>query len=253
MLSVHPIPILNDNYVWHVTDGNSALVVDPGDGDAVIEHLNGQDLVAILITHHHWDHTQGVNKLKTAYPNAHVYGPQSGRFQDIDTGLSDSDSIDIPALKLKFNIIEVPGHTLDHILYYNDDWAFCGDTVFSVGCGRMFEGDPKTYQTSLEKISKLKPSLQLFPTHEYTLANLAFAQHILPQDAELISWKEKVLQLRQAGLPSLPVVLADELKRNPFLRCAETNLQQRLSQLSKQTIHDKIDAFAILRQLKDKF
>ncbi|WP_026052620.1 hydroxyacylglutathione hydrolase [Gayadomonas joobiniege] len=253
MLSINPIPILNDNYIWHVTNGHAHLVVDPGDANAVRNALAGAKLDYILITHHHWDHTQGVEQLKQSYPEVQIYGPANSPFKVIDHALNDGEQIHLSALDLKLTIIAVPGHTLDHIAYVSDHWVFCGDTLFSIGCGRMFEGDAYTYQHSLETLATLPGSLLLFPTHEYTLANLEFARSILPDDENLMIWQQEVSQLRKQNKASLPVKLKDEITRNPFLRVADPQFQKMLAQLSQQKIDNKVDAFAVLRALKDKF
>ncbi|MER2490446.1 hydroxyacylglutathione hydrolase [Catenovulum sediminis] len=253
MLCPKPIAALNDNYIWHLSKDNYSLVVDPGDAQAVLDKLGNQQLIAILITHHHWDHTNGVNALKQKFPNATVYGPKNCPFSHIDVELSEGMQIKIDTLNVCFNILHVPGHTLDHIAYYNHQFLFCGDTLFSIGCGRMFEGTPAIYVESLNKLKSLSKDLLVCCTHEYTQTNISFALSIQPDHQELLDLQNKVEQLRREKRPSLPVLLADELKLNPFLRTDCAEMQKSVSNIIGTPVNTSIQTFAALRKLKDNF
>ena len=253
MLVVEPIKALSDNYIWHIHNGAFSVVVDPGDAPPVMQALGNQSLVAILITHHHWDHTNGVERLKQQYPNITVYGPSNSPFELIDVRLSEGDTVKFQQLGLEFKVIEIPGHTLDHIAYVNDDCVFCGDTLFSIGCGRMFEGTPQMFNQSLDKLNSLPEHCKVYCTHEYTQSNVAFARHISPQNQALAEYQQQIAEKRENHQATLPSNIGLEKRLNPFLNTDKTWLQQRLSQLTSQSITDPTSAFAALRKLKDTF
>ncbi|WP_440904270.1 hydroxyacylglutathione hydrolase [Catenovulum sp. SX2] len=253
MLLVEPIKALSDNYIWHVHNQEYSLVVDPGDATPVMQALGNQSLVAILITHHHWDHTNGVARLKQQYPDITIYGPSSCPFDLIDVRLNEGDTVKFQQLGIEFNVIEIPGHTLDHIAYFNDDYVFCGDTLFSIGCGRMFEGTAAMFNGSLNKLKQLNDETKVCCTHEYTQSNITFARHIDPNNQELGEYQNQVTKKRINNQASLPSAIGLEKQLNPFLNTDKTWLQQRLSQLTQQSINDPASAFAALRKLKDTF
>ncbi|EWH12102.1 hydroxyacylglutathione hydrolase [Catenovulum agarivorans DS-2] len=253
MLIVEPIKALSDNYIWHIHNHEFSIVVDPGDAEVVQQAIDGKSLVAILITHHHWDHTNGVAELKQQYPDIPVYGPNNSPFELIDEKLSEGDTVSFQQLGIKFNIIEIPGHTLDHIAYINSDSVFCGDTLFSIGCGRMFEGTPEMFNLSLNKLKLLPDETKVYCTHEYTQSNIAFARSLEPNNQALVEYQTQVNQWRQQGLPSLPTTIGREKALNPFLKADDPNMQQRLSDLVRQQVSQPVSAFAALRKLKDTF
>lgn len=253
MLLIEPIKSLTDNYIWHIHNQVHSIVVDPGDAKPVIQALGDQSLLAILITHHHWDHTNGVEMLKQQYPNITIYGPSNCPFDLIDVRLNEGDTVEFQQLGLDFNVIEIPGHTLDHIAYFNDDYVFCGDTLFSIGCGRMFEGTAPMFHASLNKLKQLKNDTKVCCTHEYTQSNITFARHIDPQNKSLAEYQNQVSKQRINGQPTLPSNIGLENQLNPFLNTDKNWLQQRLSQLTNTPITDSITAFATLRKLKDTF
>lgn len=221
-----PIPAFEDNYIWLLHNGLSALVVDPGDATPVLETLKKLKLSLsyILITHHHADHIGGVDALINAFPKVQVFAPKNARFTFKHTAVSEPECITLPnfthiGAPLQFNVIDVPGHTLDHIAYYAEPMLFCGDTLFSAGCGRLLEGTPQQMYHSLQKLANLPQNTGVYCTHEYTLKNLQFALTIEPDNLALQKRHSEVRALRLQQQSSLPSTLAIELATNPFLRC----------------------------------
>jgi len=219
MLNIFPIHAFSDNYIWAITNDDSSdlYVVDPGQSEPVLKYISEHSLTlkGILITHHHWDHTDGVKKLKSLYPDITIYGPQNSIFTASDVKLKQDDTINI--LGVSLDILSTPGHTLDHICYYNSDILFCGDTLFSAGCGRLFEGTAKQMFQSLNKISQLNKNCKVYCTHEYTLANIDFAQVVDPNNIEIALYKQFIISKRDKLIESLPSTIAQELKINPYL------------------------------------
>ncbi len=251
-----PIPAFTDNYLWLLHDGRRALVVDPGDAGPVLEALaqHGLTLASILVTHHHPDHTGGVAALHEA-TGAPVYGPATESIPEPFTPLKEGDTVQ--ALGLDFQVLDVPGHTAGHIAFYAPDvdgqpLLFCGDTLFSGGCGRLFEGTPAQMLASLDKLAALPGSTRVCCTHEYTLANLRFALAAEPGNAELAAYQAHCLRLREQGLPTLPSTIAQEQLINPFLRTRQASLVAAAQRLDASA-HDDIAVFAALRQWKNQF
>lgn len=241
------IPIFNDNYVWCIHNGVGAAVVDPGDAKPVIEYLNKHNLQlsTILITHHHQDHIGGVEALVNKY-NSKVYS----NIDNIATDLVRAgDIVTLSDLCLEFSVIEIPGHTLDHIAFYGNGWLFSGDTLFSAGCGRVFEGTHEMMYHSLSKIANLDENTLIFPTHEYTLSNLKFACTVEPNNIVLQNRYQECLSLRENNQATLPVVLVDEKQTNPFLRCDVAELKSSLNMLDQSSV----EVFKFIRQWKDTF
>jgi hydroxyacylglutathione hydrolase len=219
------LPAFSDNYIWMLHDGVSAAVVDPGDAQPVHAALdaNGLQLAAILVTHHHADHVGGVDALRSRLRGP-VYGPAREKIPKPFEPLRDGDHIDV--LGLRFDVIDVPGHTAGHIAYLtHDDRAdpllFCGDTLFSGGCGRLFEGTPSQMHHSLSRLAALPGTTRVCCTHEYTLSNLKFARAVDPGNAELAAYESRCVALRADGRITLPSSIALERQINPFLRCEE--------------------------------
>ncbi|MCO1333296.1 hydroxyacylglutathione hydrolase [Microbulbifer sp. OS29] len=259
MLSITPIPAFNDNYIWHLQEGGQHWVVDPGDFTPVERALKGKKLSGILITHHHLDHTGGIDALYQRY-QCPVYGPRG--IAGITHPLADGDSVKV--LGMSLTVQAVPGHTLDHLAFVlNETTAsteeqlhlFCGDTLFAAGCGRLFEGTPEQMYLSLLKLSKLPPSTHVYCTHEYTLANLRFAQTVEatnPIIAERIAHCEK---LRADNKATLPSTIGLELDSNPFLRCHLPQIAKSVAAHgahSKQQRDSAVNVFAGLRGWKDQ-
>ena len=256
MLKIIPIPAFEDNYLWLLHDGQQALVVDPGDAAPVQRTLAelGLQLTAILVTHHHPDHTGGVDELRHA-TGAKVYGPATENIPKPYAPLVEGDSVD--ALGLNFKVIDVPGHTAGHIAFYteavnNKPLLFCGDTLFSGGCGRLFEGTPAQMLASLDKLAALPSDTVVCCTHEYTLGNLSFAVAVEPANAELADYQAHCVDLRARHLPTLPTSLAQELQINPFLRTRQPTVVASAKDFDAAA-NDEISVFAAIRQWKNQF
>lgn len=250
MLNIIPIPAFEDNYIWLLHLNGYAVVVDPGDATPVIEILQTLNLTlsAILITHHHSDHIDGVSDL-LRYQAAPVYAPQYEKFDFEHIKLADGDNIQLPTIAQSFRVMWLPGHTLGHIAYVNDDYLFCGDTLFAAGCGRLFEGTPAQMQASLESLKGLNPNTKIFCTHEYTAKNIAFALTLEPDNADLQARANAVKQLRQLQLPSLPSNIALELATNPFLRCNQASVIKN----SSAEKSDALSVFTAIRTLRNHY
>jgi hydroxyacylglutathione hydrolase len=216
------IPAFSDNYIWTIIhrDTQQAVVVDPGDAKVTNDYLqkNNLKLVAILLTHHHWDHTGGVKTLKAEH-QVPVFGPKSENIPYCDNKLANNDTVDL--FDLHFEVLAIPGHTLDHIAFLGHAWLFCGDTLFSAGCGRLFEGSAAELYDALCRFSKLPGETKVYCAHEYTLNNLKFAKTVEPDNPAIDTYIEQVTQLRQQNKPSLPSTIERELNVNPFLRCEQ--------------------------------
>jgi len=254
------LPAFADNYIWMLHDGQRAVVVDPGDAAPVHAKLDelGLVLAEILVTHHHPDHVGGVDALRRRLSGT-VFGPARERIPGPFHALRDGDEVDV--LGLRFVIIDVPGHTAGHIAYQQvpvDGSAlkapllFCGDTLFSGGCGRLFEGSPAQMAASLARLSALPGDSRVCCTHEYTLANLRFAKAVEPGNAALATYTLRCQALRDAGLPTLPSSVAQERAVNPFLRCTEAEV--RATALVQGAVSDDaVSVFTALREWKNKF
>lgn len=253
-INIHPVPAFSDNYIWTIHNDNLAVVVDPGDFKPIDLYLseNQLRLDTILLTHHHHDHIGGVKELKDKY-GCEVIGPSDSRIKFSDRQVNESDQIFIEPLDLKFKVMETPGHTSSHICFFNDHWLFCGDTLFSVGCGRMFEGTAEQYVKSLHKIKSLDSTIKVFCTHEYTQSNIKFALQVEPQNKELRNYSERVDQLRSLGCVSLPTDLSTELQINPFLRVDNFAVQQQVAEYWGKRCNDDVSCFALMRKWKDLF
>jgi hydroxyacylglutathione hydrolase len=261
MLQIDPVKAFNDNYLWvfHQPGGRSACVVDPGDAQPVLDYLAASDLVlgAILVTHHHADHIGGINNLLTHY-KVPVYGPASAKIPQVTHPLKQSDEVTV--LDVKFKVLEVPGHTLEHIAYFAPASAsldapvlFCGDTLFAAGCGRMFEGTPPMMYGSLQKLASLPPETKVFCTHEYTMSNLNFARAVMPDNIDLQKRIQDEKRKRDQDLPTLPSSIQLELQTNPFLRCSDPLVVASAINHAKTGQKDPATIFGALRRWKDNF
>jgi len=253
-LKITPIPAYDDNYIWVLHNHEHAAVVDPGLSAPVNDFLAAHNLTLthILITHHHWDHVNGLESLQADW-GCQVFAPEDSRIPGQLTVVKENESIELGDLGVSFQVIETPGHTLSHICYFNEKWLFCGDTLFSMGCGRMFEGEPKQYLNSLNKLKKLSKKTQVYCTHEYTLSNIEFALSIEPEHMALLNLKQSVTNKRHQNQPSLPVTLLQELTLNPFLRTDDPVITLALGQKLGINIDDETSCFAHLRTCKDEF
>jgi hydroxyacylglutathione hydrolase len=256
-MHLFPIPAFSDNYIWALHDGRKALVVDPGESDGVAAWLarEGLQLDTILITHHHADHTGGVAALREA-TGARVIGPAFETMPEPLLRVSGGESVD--ALGLRFEVIDVPGHTAGHIAYFCPDvdgqpLLFCGDTLFSGGCGRLFEGTPGQMHDSLSRLAALPGHTRVCCTHEYTLSNLRFALAVEPGNAELVAYHARCEAQRAQNFPTLPSSIGLEKQINPFLRTGEAAVVQSAQAREPGSPTDAVTVFATLREWKNVF
>lgn len=257
MLKIESIAAFSDNYIWLLHNSSEAWVVDPGDAGVVVAALEarGLSLGGILVTHHHFDHVGGIADLVNLY-QARVIGPNNPAIEHIDQRVSQGEHISV--LGIDFEVLEVPGHTLDHIAYaapghQPEPLLFCGDTLFAGGCGRLFEGTPAMMHKSLQQLATLPANTRVYCAHEYTLANLAFAAAVEPRDAAIASRIERDQALRDQGIATVPSTLDDELLTNPFLRCDTNSVIASAETRAGKTL-DSVDAvFAEIREWKNEF
>lgn len=254
-LKIRPIKAFEDNYIWCLTNGETCVVVDPGDAKPVLKYCKRNNLMLtdILITHHHSDHTGGVNDLVDAFAGINVYGPQNPAIQSITRRVSDGDSIELSELGLEFAIIEVPGHTLDHIAYVGSCGLFCGDTLFSAGCGRLFEGTPSQMYESLNRLMSLPDDTKVYCTHEYTLANVKFARAVEPNNAALLNYKGWAESQRVDLKPTLPSTISEQKAINPFLRANSAEVKHQAEHYAGKILPTPEAVFASIRAWKDNF
>lgn len=257
-MNLLPIPAFSDNYIWLLHDGRQAVVVDPGDAEPVLQVLRqrGLELQGILVTHHHADHTGGVAALRQAC-RAPVWGPAHEQLPEPVQRVQGGDEVRL--LGGPWQVIDVPGHTSGHIAYYSthalaQPVLFCGDTLFSGGCGRLFEGTPAQMQDSLAALAALPDDTQVCCAHEYTLSNLRFAQAVEPNNAQLAQYLEHCQALRQAGRPTLPSTMQTEREINPFLRTRQAQVIAAAARFDPQVqTQSPASVLAALRQWKNVF
>lgn len=253
-MQIFPIPAFEDNYFWTLAEGTQAVVVDPGDAAPVLRALEARQLslAAILITHWHPDHIGGIDELRRHF-DVPVIGPaaEARRIPGLTRLVKDEERVEV--LGTRFQVIAVPGHTLGHIAYYAPGLLFCGDTLFSAGCGRLFEGTPAQMHHSLSRLAALPGETLVYCTHEYTLANLAFARTVEPDNPAIANQLLRVRAMRGQQEPSLPTTLALEKEINPFLRTGVPAVAQAARQWSGGSLPDGVAVFTALRSWKDQF
>ena len=255
-LNITPIPAFADNYFWLLERDGRCAVVDPGDDAPVRKVLaeRGLALTAILITHHHYDHIGGLAKLKAAF-DVPVYGPaaEAKQIRGLTQLLKEGDRVALDELGVSFEIWEVPGHTLGHIAYVADGFVLCGDTLFSAGCGRLFEGTPQQMHRSLARLAALPPDTRVYCTHEYTVSNLAFAAAVEPQSATISEEIGRMRELRARNEPTLPSTIGRERRINPFLRADDPAVAASAAQHRGDALASPLEVFTELRKWKDGF
>lgn len=261
MLTITPIPTLDSNYFWVIRPSlytQAVYVVDPGDATPVIDHLTRNQLTvaAILITHRHRDHTQGIAGLLERWP-VPVYGPDSELIPLVTHKLGDGNLLKLEGVD--FRIIGVPGHTREHIAYFapaderSSPLLFCGDALFAGGCGRRFDGTAEVMWDSLLKLAALPDDTQIYCAHEYTQANLEFAVAVEPNNLELCTRFEQVTHLRTQGGITLPSTILLEKRTNPFLRCQQPGIKIFIENRTGQTALNSAEVFGALRLIKDNW
>ena len=256
-MNLIPLPAFSDNYIWLLQHEGRAMVVDPGDAAPVSKWLkeNKHSLDCILVTHHHADHTGGVATLKSEW-HCEVYGPANEQLPFVYHPLRQGQLVSWEGLS--FQVMEVPGHTAGHIAYWaqpsdQDPLLFCGDTLFSGGCGRLFEGSPQQMLQSLDHLAALPGKTRVCCAHEYTLSNLKFAMAVEPHNDALQSYKLHCEQQRSQNKPTLPSLLSTELAINPFLRSRHVSVMAAVKGFAPSTSNQEADIFANLRSWKNEF
>jgi hydroxyacylglutathione hydrolase len=256
MATVLHVPAFEDNYIWLIRgrDPKRVAIVDPGDADPVLTALEREGLtpVAILCTHHHGDHVEGVPALTERYP-VPVYGPAAERIPGLTHPVRGGERIEPDGLGLTFDVLSVPGHTAGHVAYYGNGCLFCGDTLFSAGCGRLFEGTAAQMHTSLMCLASLPEETLVYCAHEYTAANLRFALAVEPGNKDTRSHRDTVLGWRARNRPTLPSTIGLEKRINPFLRVQSRAVRLAAERHADQTLDREDEVFAVVRRWKDGF
>lgn len=252
MYEIVPIPAFEDNYIWLIRNDMASAVVDPGEAEPVVDYLNrhGLNLYAILITHHHGDHTGGAAALRRRF-NCPVYGPRREAIASITNPVGEGDTIMLPALGAAFRVFDVPGHTAGHVAYYGINSLFCGDALFTCGCGRLFEGTPEQMQASLAKLVALPDDTKVYCAHEYTLENIRFSRKVEPGNIALQEREQRERQTRAQNRPTLPSTIALEKQTNPFLRWDAPEVIKSASNFAGRPLHNPVEVFAAVRRWRD--
>jgi hydroxyacylglutathione hydrolase len=255
MIKIKPISAFSDNYIWLLVLGEKAFAVDPGDADPLIAFVNKNNLSleGAMITHHHFDHSGGIEKLLSTF-NLKIFGPKGGHIKGITNPLEDNEEFDV--LGRTFTAMSVPGHTDDQLAYFSKDQftqpiLFSGDTLFAAGCGRLFEGTPEQMYSSLTRFSLLPLDTLVYCGHEYTLANLNFAKLVEPSNQDINKRLDEVRDLRSKKLVTLPSSIKLELKTNPFMRCNTRSVKNAAEEFFSKQLDNEIAVLGAVREWKD--
>lgn len=252
-MNLQALPAFSDNYIWVLSgDDGRALIVDPGEAGPVLAAAEqGLQPVGILLTHHHNDHIGGTTALLQRWSGLPVIAPFDERIGTATRSVGDGDRVSVGGWA--FEVIALPGHTVSHIAFFGHGLLFCGDTLFSLGCGRLFEGSAAQMHGSLSKLAALPGDTRICCGHEYTLSNAAFARVVEPDNTALRRRTEEAQAMRDAGRPTLPSTIADERACNPFLRCDSPAVIAAVTRRLGRAPNDAVDTFAELRRWKDGF
>jgi len=253
--NITPLPFGHDNYIWLIDNGRHAVLVDPGEAAPALAALekNRFEPAAILLTHHHGDHTGGVREIVAHYPGIPVYGPAKDNIASVDHPVENGDKVFVEALELDLQVIGVAAHTRGHVAYLGHGMLFCGDALFSAGCGRIFEGTPSDLELALGRLARLNDETKVYCAHEYTLANLAFARAVEPENAVRDRYAAHCEALRRQGAPTLPSTIAIERAINPFLRIDVENIIDSVRTHCGTRPANMLTCLAALRTWKDVF
>lgn len=256
-LRVTPVSAFADNYIWLIHAPNLpqwVVAVDPGDAKPVLKTLQDQQLQlgGIFITHHHADHVGGVLELLNHF-DVPVFGPATETIPGHPQRLADGHKVTLTELGLEFDVLDIPGHTAGHIAYLGHGSLFCGDTLFSAGCGRLFEGTAEQMTTSLARLNTVPKHTKVYCTHEYTISNLCFALTVEPDNQATRQYFQHAQTLRSQGQPTLPSSIETELQINPFMRLNQPSIKVAAANHVGKTLNSAVDVFTVLRKWKDHF
>jgi hydroxyacylglutathione hydrolase len=257
VLQITPVRAFADNYIWLIHSPRNArqvVVVDPGAADPVEQVLNRRELQlsGIFITHHHADHVGGVADL-LRQRTAPVFGPAGEAVPGEPQRLREGDHVSLESLGLEFDVLDVPGHTAGHIAYAGHGAVFCGDTLFSAGCGRLFEGTAEQMTGSLAKLAALPDETLVYCAHEYTVNNLKFCLAVEPENGDAIEYLEECQARRQHDEATVPSNIRRERNVNPFLRCRQQTVKQAAERKAGRRLQSEVEIFTVIRQWKDGF
>jgi len=255
MLKITALQALKDNYIWLLRDngGPHVAIIDPGEARPVQEAVIAGNLepAAILVTHRHYDHVDGITELVANY-DIPVYGPANESIPALTHPMKEGKHVHLEAIAADFQVLDIPGHTAGHIGYYGHGLLFCGDTLFTAGCGKIFDGTAQQLFHSLEKIAALPDKTLIYCAHEYTEENLLFARIVEPGNKAIIQRLEKTRQLRSKGAATVPSTLAEEKQTNPFLRCNVKEVIDTTEQFTGHALNSAEEVFLALRRWRDR-